>query len=324
MSKRIAVLTSGGDAPGMNAAIRAVVRACVQRDWDVLGVLEGFRGLMAGNFRPLDSRAVGGIMQQGGTILRSARATAFLSAAGQEAAIQRMAERGIDGLVVVGGNGSQQGSLALARMGFPVVGLASTIDNDLWGVDVSLGVDTALNVALESLDRIRNTASSHGRVFLVEVMGRKCGYLALSAGISGGAEAIAIPETDVDPEELAAELRDAFDRKGYAVAVVAEGWRGGAAGLARAFADPEQDPTAPPVRLTILGHVQRGGIPTYADRMLGTRLGAAAVACLAHGEHGVLLGPREGALRALQLEQVGGRGKDLDAELLLIARALRD
>ncbi|HQZ70270.1 MAG: ATP-dependent 6-phosphofructokinase [Anaerolineae bacterium] len=321
---RIAILTSGGDAPGMNAAIRAVVRAGSQRNWDVVGVLEGFRGLMAGDFQPLDSRAVGGIMQLGGTMLRSARAPEFSGAVGQEAALQQLAQRNIDGLVVVGGNGSQRGSLALSRLGFPVVGLASTIDNDLWGVDVSLGVDTALNVVLESLDRIRSTASSHGRIFLVEVMGRDCGYLALNAGIAGGAEIIAIPETDSDELDLMVELRDAFDRKGYAVGVVAEGWRGGAAGLARAFAEAQLDDNAPRVRLTILGHVQRGGTPTYADRMLGTRLGAAAVACLAHGEHGVLLGSHEGRLRALTLEQVGSRQKDLDAELLLIAQTLRD
>lgn len=320
---RIAILTSGGDAPGMNAAIRAVVRSGLQRGWDVQGVRDGFRGLMAGTMHPLDSPAVGAIMQQGGTLLRSARATEFMTDAGQTAARRALTDQGIEGLVVVGGNGSQRGSLALARSGIPVVGLASTIDNDLWGVDVSLGVDTALNVSLEALDRIRNTASSHGRIFLVEVMGRNSGYLALHAGVAGGAEAIAIPETDNDPSDLLAELGDAFDRKGYAIGVVAEGWRGGAVDLAQAFA-AHRDPAELPVRLTILGHVQRGGSPTYADRMLGTRMGTAAVACLAHGEHGVLLGPHEGRLRAQPLEHVAARRKDLDPELLLIAQALRD
>jgi 6-phosphofructokinase 1 len=320
---RIAVLTSGGDAPGMNAAIRAVTRSGLQRGWEVKGVRDGFRGLMDGRLLDLDSPTVGAIMQQGGTLLRSARATDFLTDAGQDAARQTLADHAIDGLVVVGGNGSQRGSLALSRSGIPVVGLASTIDNDLWGVDVSLGVDTALNVALEALDRIRSTASSHGRIFLVEVMGRNSGYLALHAGVAGGAEAIAIPETDNDAPDLIAELGDAFDRKGYAIGVVAEGWRGGAAELARSFAAHQATPDLP-VRLTTLGHVQRGGTPTYADRMLGTRLGTAAVACLAHNEHGVLLGLHEGRLRAQALEHVASRQKDLDPELLLIAQALRD
>ncbi len=321
---RIAILTSGGDAPGMNAAVRALVRAGLQRDWEVLGVRAGFKGLVEGTFVPLDSRAVGGIMQLGGTVLRSARAPDFHRAEAQEQALAQLEREGIEALVVVGGNGSQQGAAALAERGLPVVGLASTIDNDLWGIDRSLGVDSALNVALEAIDRIRVTASSHSRVFLVEVMGRDCGFLALSSGIAGGAEAIAIPETDPEPAELREELCDAYRRKGYAIGVVAEGWREGAGTLARAFAAAEGAAELPKVRTSVLGHVQRGATPSHADRMLGTQLGAAAIACLAHGEHGQLLGLHQGLLRGLPLDQVAGRVKDLDPQLLLIARALRD
>lgn len=320
---RIAVLTSGGDAPGMNAAVRAVVRAGLQRDWEVLGVRAGFKGLMEGSFVGLDSRAVGGIMQMGGTVLRSARAPDFHQPPAQAQAMEQLSRAQIDALVVIGGNGSQQGAQAVAGRGFPVVGLASTIDNDLWGVERSLGVDSALNVALEAVDRIRVTASSHSRVFLVEVMGRDCGFLALSCGIAGGAEAIAIPETDPEPEDLLAELCEAYDRKGYAIGVVAEGWREGAGSLARAFAgEGAQD--LPKVRVSVLGHVQRGATPSHGDRVLGSQLGAAAVACLAHGEHGVLLGLHQGRLRAQPLDQVAGRRKDLDPDLLLLARMLRD
>ena len=191
---RFAVLTSGGDSPGMNAAIRAVVRTGIHLGHEVVGINEGFRGLLDANYRVLSARDVGGIIQQGGTILGSARCPDFKSEAGVRKAKNNLQEAGIEGLVVIGGNGSQTGAAALAATGFPVVGIASTIDNDLCGTDISIGVDTALNVALEAIDRIKITASSHHRAFLVEVMGRKCGYLALAAGIAGGAEAIVMPE----------------------------------------------------------------------------------------------------------------------------------
>jgi 6-phosphofructokinase 1 len=197
--QRIAVLTSGGDAPGMNAAIRAVVRAGLEREWEVYGVQQGYRGLIEGEMAPLSARDVGGIIQQGGTILGSARCPEFMTEEGRFIALQKLAAHNIDGLVVIGGNGSQTGAHALWQMGFPVVGVASTIDNDLYGSDMTIGVDTALNIALEAIDRLKVTGSSHGRAFLVEVMGRKCGYLALVAGIAGGAEAVLIPEAPVDP-----------------------------------------------------------------------------------------------------------------------------
>src|SRR5215207_1289772 len=235
--KRIAVLTSGGDAPGMNAAIRSVVRTGIAKGWDVFGAKDGYAGLMAGDIHPLGARDVGGIIQQGGTILGSARAPEFKEVEGRQKALDQLKQRQIEGLVVIGGNGSQAGASALCDMGFPVVGVASTIDNDLYGSDITIGVDTALNIALEAIDRLKVTASSHRRAFLVEVMGRDCGYLALMAAIAGGAEAVVIPEREVDPEELAEELHSCYyhRKKLHALVVVAEGAKHNADWLVKHF-----------------------------------------------------------------------------------------
>ncbi|REJ32632.1 MAG: 6-phosphofructokinase, partial [Bacillota bacterium] len=222
--KRIAVLTSGGDAPGMNAAIRAVVRTGIAAGLEVYGVRNGYAGLINGEMERLTARDVGGIMQQAGTVLRSARSKEFREEAGRRQAIRKLAERRIDGLVIIGGNGTQTGAFELFKMGFPVVGVASTIDNDLYGTDISIGADTALNTVLEAIDRIKATASSHSRAFLVEVMGRDSGYIALMAGITGGAEAVIIPEVPIEPDDVAQELLDAYARgKSHAILVVAEG-----------------------------------------------------------------------------------------------------
>ncbi|HEY4588638.1 MAG TPA: ATP-dependent 6-phosphofructokinase, partial [Thermoanaerobaculia bacterium] len=257
--KRIAVLTSGGDAPGMNAAIRAVVRAGVHEGLQVFGVRRGFSGLIAGNFINLEARDVGGILQQAGTMLGSARCPEFRSEEGRIEAVRQLGQHGIDALVVIGGNGSQCGAHQLTELGFPVVGVASTIDNDLYGSEITIGVDTALNIALEAIDRLKVTASSHQRAFLVEVMGRDCGYLALAAAVAGGAEAVIIPEMEIDPEMLAAELRGAYQRgKPHALVVVAEGSKLNADRLIHHFAEHRQR-LGFELRATILGHVQRGG-----------------------------------------------------------------
>lgn len=320
--KRIAVLTSGGDAPGMNAAIRAVVRAGLGRGWTVAGVERGFLGLMNGWFRDLGARDVGGIIQQGGTFLGSARSPEFRQVEGQRRALEQLDQAGVEALVVIGGNGSQTGACALWKMGFPVVGIASTIDNDLKGADITLGVDTALNVALEAIDRLKVTASSHGRAFLVEVMGRNCGYLALMAGIAGGAEAIVIPEAEVQPEALAEEIQSAYERgKPHALVVVAEGARFNATRLVEFF-NANRDRLSFEIRVTILGHVQRGGTPGAFDRLLGTRLGAAAVDRLAHGEEGILVGLRGGEILPTPLDEVAGQKKELDLELFKLAGVL--
>ena len=320
--KRIAVLTSGGDAAGMNAAIRAVVRTGLDRGWEVFGVRQGYAGLTASDFAQLSARDVGGIIQRGGTALGSARYPEFKTEETRKKALDQLRRRDIHGLVVIGGDGSQAGSHALAQMGFPVVGVASTIDNDLYGSEITLGVDTALNIALEAIDRLKVTASSHQRAFLVETMGRQCGYLALMAGIAGGAEAIVIPEIVTDPERIAAELRLAYDRgKAHAIVVVAEGAEYNAEGLARYFKEHHQR-LGFNLRVTTLGHVQRGGAPGVFDRLLATRFGVAATEHLARGEHGILVGLINGVVAATSLDEVVANRKLLDLRLLELAGML--
>ncbi len=322
MVKQIAVLTSGGDAPGMNTAIRAVARTAIGKGWGVFGVRHGFAGLIAGNLVPLRARDVGGIMQNGGTVLGSARCPEFKTEAGRGQALRVLSQHDIDALVVIGGNGSQTGALELSRMGYPVVGVASTIDNDLFGSEIAIGVDTALNIALEAIDRLKVTASSHQRAFLVEVMGRACGYLALMAGIAGGAELSLIPEVEVEPEQVASTLRSAYERgKTHALVVVAEGAKHDAAALAAYFAKHRQR-LGFELRVTTLGHVQRGGAPGAFDRLLATRLGAAAVDQIAKGEHGVLCGQLKGVIAATPLSAVVSQSKPLDTGLIELARIL--
>jgi 6-phosphofructokinase 1 len=222
--KRVSVLTSGGDAPGMNAAVRAVVRAGIDKGWSMFGVRCGYTGLISGDFVPLGLRDVGGIIQQGGTVLGSSRCDEFKTEAGRAKALAALERQTIKALIVIGGDGSQTGAYHLSENEYPVVGIASTIDNDLYGSEISIGVDTALNVALESIDRLKVTAASHRRAFIIEVMGRNCGYLALVAGITGGAEVIVIPEVEISPDQIACEFRQGYERgKRHAIAVVAEG-----------------------------------------------------------------------------------------------------
>ncbi len=320
--RRIAVLTSGGDAPGMNAAIRAVVRCAAARGWEVLGVHHGYAGLIGGEMRSLSVRDVGGILQQGGTVLGSARSPEFQTVEGREKALRHLNEQAAEALVVIGGNGSQTGAHELSEMDFPVVGVASTIDNDLVGSDITIGVDTALNIALEAIDRLKTTASSHQRAFLVEVMGRRCGYLALMAGLSGGAEAVVLPEVECDPEALGQELRDAYRRgKGHALVVVAEGAKYNAEARAGYFRE-HKETLGFDLRVTTLGHVQRGGAPSAFDRVLATRLGAGAVDALAHGERGVLVGVEKGEITTTPLVEVVGRQKPLDLRLVQLHEVL--
>lgn len=319
---RIAVLTSGGDAPGMNAAIRAVVRSGVAKGDEVFGVRNGFEGLINGRFMPLGARDVGGIIQRGGTILGSARSQEFQTDSGQVRAIRNLNEMRIDALVVIGGNGSQTGNEALFRQGFPTVGIASTIDNDLYGSEITIGVDTALNIALEAIDRLKITASSHQRAFLVEVMGRDCGYLALMAGIAGGAEAVVLPEREIDPEEVAAILSRAYERgKAHAMVVVAEGANYNAARLESYFSQ-HQGRLGFSVRATTLGHVQRGGTPSAFDRTLGSRFGVAATACIERKEFGCLVGLNKSEITTTPLCEVVKNKKQLDLSLFDLQRML--
>lgn len=320
--KGIAVLTSGGDAPGMNAAIRAVVRSGIAKGYEMYGVRRGYAGLLDADFIRLDARSVGGIIHVGGTMLGSARSVEMKNDAGRRRALSNLASNKIDALIAIGGEGSQRGAYELSRMGFPVIGIASTIDNDLYGTEMAIGVDTALNIALEAIDRLRTTASSMERAFLVEVMGRGCGYLALMAGIAGGAEIISVPEAECKPEEIAHALAAARQRgKSHAIAVVAEGCEYNAEKVANYFTEHGEQ-IGFELRVTILGHVQRGGIPSAFDRLLATRFGAAAIEQLVLGNSGVMVGWIKGDTVVTPLHQVATQQRQPDLNLLDLARTL--
>jgi len=320
--RKIAVVTSGGDAPGINAAIRATVRTAIAKGWEVFGVRHGYAGLVRGDLVPLGLRDVGGIIQHGGTVLGSRRFPEFKSDDVQLEAIRVLRATNVDALVVIGGDGSQAGAYALSQKGFNVVGIASTIDNDLCGSEMTIGVDTALNVALEAIDRIKVTASSHERAFLVEVMGRNCGYLALISGIAGGAECVLLPEVPIDPERVACELREAYERgKSYAIVVVAEGACFNGEALSCYFKE-HRERLGFELRVVKLGHVQRGGTPGVFDRLLATRMGAAVTECIARGQFGVLVGLVNGQMGTTPLSGVVAKRKPLDPQLIALARVL--
>lgn len=320
--KSIAVLTSGGDAPGMNAAIRAVTRAALDQNMNVFAVRQGFQGLIENQMQQFGARDVGGIIQIGGTVLGSARSKEFRGEGGRAKALHNLARRGIDGLVVIGGNGSQTGSFMLSKLGFPVVGIASTIDNDLFGTDVTIGCDTAVNVTLEAIDHLRTTGSSHNRAFLVETMGRDCGYLAMMAGLAGGAEVISTPEYEVPASEIAARLLAAYERgKTHAIVVIAEGVKENATKILAHF-ERDKSMVGFELRATVLGHVVRGAPPTAFDRVLATRLGVAALQSLSEGRSGVLVGYQKGEVTRTSLEAIAGRTKPITTELVELARIL--
>ncbi len=286
--KRIAVMTSGGDSPGMNAAIRAVVRTGMEYDMEVFGVRQAYTGLINGDFELLTSIEVSGILQRGGTILQTARNDEFRTTGGQRKALRRLNEKGIEALIVCGGNGSLTGALALHNLGFQTIGIPGSIDNDIFGTDMAIGVDSALNTILDALDRLRDTASSHQRAFLIEVMGRNCGYLALMGSILGGAEIVITPEHEITMEEVSKALENAYVRgKSHAIAVIAEGAPYKVTEL-EDYLKKNQD-IGFEIRLTILGHTQRGGSPTAFDRLLATRMGVKAVQCINEGMSGMMV-----------------------------------
>jgi 6-phosphofructokinase 1 len=316
------VLTSGGDAPGMNAATRAVVRCACARGMAVASIRNGFTGLIAGDIRPCGPRDVGGIMHQAGTVLGTTRCEALRTDRGCELALQSLKAHEIDALVVIGGNGSQSGAYELSRRGVPLIGIASTIDNDLAGTELTIGATTAVDIALEAMDRLRSTAASMQRAFLLEVMGRHCGYLALMVGIAGGAEVIVVPEAELEPQVVAEQLRAAHARgKSHAIAVVAEGARHNTDALLQYFAT-HQERLGFELRATRLGHIQRGGAPGAFDRMLGTLLGASAVQAIAERRFGVLVGLRAGQPGTTELGEVAGRSRPADTRLIELARVL--
>jgi len=320
--KRIGVLTSGGDSPGMNAAVRAVVRAAAARGLEVSGIHHGYRGLIDGAIEPMTARSVSGIINRGGTILRTARCTQFHEAAGRAAAAARLREHGIEGLVVIGGDGSYRGAQALyEEHGVACIGLPGTIDNDIGGTDYTIGFDTAMNIAMEAIDRVRDTAASHGRIFFVEVMGRNSGYIAMMCALAGGAEEVLTPEEPTDINALVAALRLGRDKgKSSMIVVVAEGDDAGNALLiAKQVADNSEFKDA---RVAVIGHLQRGGSPTAFDRVLASRMGVRAVEALLEGETCKMVGVRGSGLVLRPLADAWEERTRFDPDLLRVSRVL--
>jgi 6-phosphofructokinase 1 len=287
--KNIGVLTSGGDAPGMNAAIRAVVRAAIYYNLEVTGVLRGYEGLINGDFIEMDRKSVANIIQRGGTILKTARSDAFRTKEGRQTAHDQLKQKGIDALVVIGGDGTFTGAdIFSTEYNFPIIGLPGTIDNDLEGTDFTIGYDTAINTVINAVDKIRDTAESHDRLFIVEVMGRDSGLIALRSGIGVGAEAIMIPEANMGVDGLVTRLESGRKDKASKIIIVAEGDdMGGAFNVGEILKEkfPAYD-----IRVSVLGHIQRGGKPSCMDRVLASRLGVAAVEGLLNGQSGEMVG----------------------------------
>jgi len=321
---RLGVYTSGGDAPGMNACLRAVVRTALSNDLDVTGIRRGYEGMIEGDFVEMDRRSVSNIMQTGGTVLKSARSDAFMTEEGRAQAAGQLRKSGIDALVGIGGDGTFRGASKLHQEHeFPVIGAPGTIDNDLYGTDETIGYDTALNTAIENIDRIRDTADAHNRLFLVEVMGRDAGFIALNCGIGGGAELILIPETITEMKMVKERILSLMSsQRRSTIVVVAEGDElGGARGIEQALRD---DPEFSDIdlRSTILGHTQRGGAPTAGDRVLASRLGVAAVESLLDGHSDVMVGLVNGEIKLTPLRNVYGRRKSIDYDLLKLTQIL--
>jgi 6-phosphofructokinase 1 len=318
--QRIGVFTSGGDAPGMNAAIRAVVRRALGRGMEVMGIRRGFAGLLADEIEPLSRAGVANIIQRGGTILGTSRCEEFFGPGGRARAAAVLAQRGIGGLIAIGGDGTLQGATLLAaEHAVPVAGVPGTIDNDVYGTDFTIGFDTAVNTALEAIDRIRDTAASHERLFLVEVMGRTSGDIALGVGVAGGAEDVLVPELMEDLDTVAAELRKSWERgKRSSIIVVAEA---GEQGRVFRLAERIRERTGLEPRVCVFGHIQRGGTPTARDRILASRLGSAAVDILVDGG-GMMAGESCGQLVRVPLDETWAKERSAASDLLALVRDL--
>jgi 6-phosphofructokinase 1 len=313
-------MTSGGDAPGMNPGIRAVVRTALANGLRVMGIENGYEGMLHGSFRPMGARDVGGILQRGGTILQTARSMEFKTPQGQRLAIRNLNNAEIDAVIILGGDGSLTGGLLLSQQGVPVIGIPASIDNDIYGTDMCIGVDTALNTIVDAIDKLRDTASSHNRAFLVEVMGRNHGYLATQAGIICGAEMVLVPESETAFDDITSAVDEAYKRgKSHAIIVVAEGYSMSVADVASKLEELQLGFTT---RVTVLGHIQRGGKPTAFDRFLATRFGVKAVEFLLTGQVGVMTGLNGRDIEPIPLATVISKKKTLSAEYLNMARVL--
>ena len=318
--RRIAVLTSGGDAPGINPCIRAVVRTALDREVEVFGIEEGFDGLIRGEMIELRARDVGGILGRGGTFLHTARCPEFHDPKYQREALRELNQAGIEGLIVIGGDGSLRGAHALAAHKFPVVGIPASIDNDIWGTDMSIGVDSALNTIMEAIDKLRDTASSHQRAFLIETMGRQCGYLALASGVVTGAEMVLIPEIETSLEDIARYVEDTYARgKAHCIILAAEGATLKVSEVAKFLRSQE---IGFETRVTILGHVPRGGSPSAFDRMLATRMGVAASRDLLQGKNDEMIALEGRELVSVPLAEVGARSRQPNLEFLEMVKVL--
>lgn len=316
--KRIGVLTSGGDAPGMNAAIRSVTRTAVYNKIEVIGFRRGYEGLVEGDVVPLTVSSVGGIIHRGGTILRTARCERFTKPEGVREGLQRLKEYDIDGLIVIGGDGSFRGAHKLYELGFPVVGVPGTIDNDMAGTDCTIGFDTACNTALKCIEKLRDTASSHERLFIVELMGRHAGFLALEAAVAAGAESVLVPELPFEIEFLCKKLHYARERgKTHSMIIVAEGVMS-----ASELASLLKDTGGYDARIVVLGHIQRGGSPSSFDAVLASRLGASAIDALIRGEQGVMVGRESGRIVTSPLSIAWEKKKELDADMMALVEIL--
>jgi 6-phosphofructokinase 1 len=317
--KRLAILTSGGDCSGMNAAIRAAARTAIANEVEMIGYRKGYAGLLKNDYIVLDSLAVSGVLQRGGTFLQSARSAEFRTEEGRKRALDNLMKEKVEGLIVIGGDGSLTGALALEKLGFPVIGIPGSIDNDIPYTDMSLGVDTALNNILYAVDCIKDTASSHDRAFIVEVMGRNSGYLASTAAIATGAEFAIIPEVELDLSEMCHQLRQRYEEgRTNALIIMAEG-----AGHAATIAEGIKHAIGFETRVTVLGHYQRGGAPTVFDRLLGSRFGKKSVELLLSGTKGVMVGLAANALTSTLLEMVvNGGQKRLNQDLMQMADIL--
>jgi 6-phosphofructokinase 1 len=316
--KKIGILTSGGDSSGMNATIRSAMRTALGRKVEVVGFRKGFLGLINNDYIPLDNRSVSGILQRGGTFLQSARCEEFKLESGRQKALTNLQRLGVEGLVIIGGDGSLNGALALHRMGFPAIGIPASIDNDIPFTDMSLGVDTALNNIIYAVDCIKDTASSHARAFVIEVMGRNSGYLASVSAVACGAEYAIVPEVQFDLTDICAHLRHRFQEgRDNAIIMVAEG-----AGQAQAIADAIKDAIGFETRVTVLGHYQRGGAPSVFDRLLGSRMGKKAVELLLEGEMGQMVGLNCHDIVPAPLEEVVRSAKMPREDMLRLAEML--
>jgi 6-phosphofructokinase 1 len=318
--KKIAVMTSGGDSPGMNAAIRSVVRACAYYRTECVGIYRGYQGMIEGDFINMSARSVNNIIHKGGTILKSARSKEFMTKEGRAKAFENLKEHEVDGLVVIGGDGSFTGGVVFnSEYNFPVIGIPGTIDNDIFGTSHTLGYDTALNTAMEAIDKIRDTASSHNRLFFVEVMGRDAGFIALNAGVGAGAEEILVPEEDLGLERMLESLQKSRrSGKSSSIVVVAEGDKSGKNVYELANYVEENMPEYE-VRVSVLGHMQRGGSPSCFDRVLASRLGVKAVEFLIDGKSNLMVGLQDNKVVATDLEKAIKGQHSIDKELLRVS-----